>query len=104
MKRDLAARASWSFAQRFDSDDGDALVTGHRIRGSTLRSVKAVDGFSFQGIPKMLYADNGPISKSQVFLNVMEYLVGMSMIASHYSYITGKSCASTVAFSTAASA
>jgi len=37
-------------------------------------SVKAMDGFVFQGIPKMLYTDNGPISKSRVFLNVMEYL------------------------------
>lgn len=36
--------------------------------------VKAIDGFGFQGIPKLLYADNGPISKSRVFLNVMEYL------------------------------
>jgi len=37
-------------------------------------SVKAIDGFGFQGIPKMLYADNGPFSKSRVFLNVMEDL------------------------------
>jgi len=28
----------------------------------------------FQGIPKMLYMDNGPIAKSRVFQNVMAYL------------------------------
>jgi hypothetical protein len=34
-------------------------------------SAKAVEGFPFQGIPKMLYMDNGPIAKSRVFQNVM---------------------------------
>lgn len=28
----------------------------------------------FHGIPKMIYLDNGPIAKSRVFLNVMQYL------------------------------
>ena len=37
-------------------------------------SAKSIEGFSFQGIPEMLYMDNGPISKSRVFLNVMECL------------------------------
>ena len=31
-------------------------------------------GFPFQGIPTMLYMDNGPIAKSRVFHNVMENL------------------------------
>jgi type II secretory pathway predicted ATPase ExeA len=34
-------------------------------------SPKALEGFPFQGIPQMLYMDNGPIAKSQVFQNVM---------------------------------
>lgn len=37
-------------------------------------SGKPFDNFPFQGIPEMLYMDNGPISKSRVFLNVMECL------------------------------
>jgi hypothetical protein len=37
-------------------------------------SAKVLDGFTFQGIPKMLYLDNGPIAKSRVFLNAMEHL------------------------------
>jgi hypothetical protein len=36
--------------------------------------VKAVEGFPFQGIPQMLYTDNGPIAKSRVFQNVMDCL------------------------------
>jgi hypothetical protein len=35
---------------------------------------KAVDTFPFQGIPQMLYMDNGPIARSQVFQQVMRYL------------------------------
>jgi Integrase core domain len=37
-------------------------------------SAKADEEFPFQGIPQMLYTDNGPIAKSRVFQNVMEYL------------------------------
>ena len=37
-------------------------------------SEKKIEGFNFQGIPPMLYLDNGPIAKSRVFQNVMEYL------------------------------
>ncbi|MEP6903209.1 MAG: IS481 family transposase [Actinomycetota bacterium] len=37
-------------------------------------SLKPLDDFPFQGIPEMIYMDNGPISKSRVFLNVMECL------------------------------
>ncbi|YAF99367.1 MAG: IS481 family transposase (plasmid) [Nodularia sp. CChRGM 3473] len=37
-------------------------------------SAKTIEGFGFQGIPQMLYTDNGPISKSRVFQNVMECL------------------------------
>jgi len=37
-------------------------------------TAKAMDGFPFQGIPEMIYADNGPITKSRIFQNVMSCL------------------------------
>ena len=40
----------------------------------TAMSAKAINGFPFQGIPQMLYTDNGPIAKSRVFQNVMDCL------------------------------
>ena len=35
---------------------------------------KALESFPFQGIPAMVYMDNGPIARSQVFQQVMRYL------------------------------
>lgn len=37
-------------------------------------AVKEIEGFPFQGIPQMIYTDNGPIARSQVFQKVLEYL------------------------------
>ncbi len=37
-------------------------------------SPKTIEGFPFQGIPSMLYMDNGPIGRSRVFQKVMNYL------------------------------
>ncbi|WP_157872053.1 DDE-type integrase/transposase/recombinase [Gloeothece verrucosa] len=37
-------------------------------------SAKGIEEFPFQGIPQMLYMDNGPIAKSRIFQNVMECL------------------------------
>ena len=37
-------------------------------------NVKNQAGFPFQGIPEMIYTDNGPIAKSRVFQNVMDCL------------------------------
>jgi transposase InsO family protein len=37
-------------------------------------SAKDIDGFPFQGIPKMIYTDNGPIAKSLIFQRVLEYM------------------------------
>jgi hypothetical protein len=37
-------------------------------------SAKKEENFPFQGIPKMLYMDNGPIARSSVFNKVMSYL------------------------------
>jgi hypothetical protein len=41
-------------------------------------TAKPSDGCPFQGIPEMIYTDNGPIAKSHVFQNVMECL-GMKL-------------------------
>jgi len=35
---------------------------------------KQIDAFPFQGIPKMIYTDSGPVAKSRVFQQVMRYL------------------------------
>jgi hypothetical protein len=35
---------------------------------------KQIDDFLFQGIPKMIYLDNGPVTRSHVFQQVMRYL------------------------------
>ncbi len=37
-------------------------------------TAKTIAGFPFQGIPQMLYTDNGPIAKSRVFQRVMQFL------------------------------
>jgi hypothetical protein len=37
-------------------------------------AAKTIAGFPFQGIPQMIYTDNGPIAKSRVFQQVMQYL------------------------------
>jgi hypothetical protein len=37
-------------------------------------SAKSITEFPFQGIPQMLYMDNGPIARSGVFQKVMDYL------------------------------
>ena len=37
-------------------------------------TAKAIEGCPFQGIPNMIYTDNGPIAKSHVFQNVMDCL------------------------------
>ena len=37
-------------------------------------SQKDYENFPFQGIPKMLYVDNGPVTKSKLFLDVMASL------------------------------
>lgn len=37
-------------------------------------SLKDCEDFPFQGIPEMIYMDNGPIAKSRVFKQVMKYL------------------------------
>jgi hypothetical protein len=45
-------------------------------------AAKAAEDVPFQGIPAMLYMDNGPIARSQVFHQVMRYLGGRGPHAS----------------------
>ena len=52
---------------------GEDVEAALRFLFNTM-TVKATDGCPFQGIPEMLYTDNGPIAKSQVFQNVMDCL------------------------------
>lgn len=37
-------------------------------------AIRADPAFPFQGRPKMIYLDNGPVAKSRVFQNVMQAL------------------------------
>lgn len=52
---------------------GEDVEAGLRFLFNAM-APKKVDGFPFQGIPRMIYADNGPISRSHVFHQVMKYL------------------------------
>lgn len=52
---------------------GEDVEAGLRFLFNAM-SAKKIEGFPFHGIPKMLYLDNGPITRSQVFQRVMGYL------------------------------
>ncbi len=52
---------------------GEDVEAGLRFLFNAM-AAKATEGFPFQGIPRMLYMDNGPIAKSRVFQQVMRYL------------------------------
>lgn len=49
---------------------GEEVETALRFLYNAM-APKKVDGFLLQGIPKMIYSDNGPISKSSVFKRVL---------------------------------
>ena len=67
-----------------DDRSGFAYQEYHQVYGEDVEaalrflfaamSAKKVENFPFQGIPKMLYMDNGPIAKSLVFQKVMGLL------------------------------
>jgi len=67
-----------------DDRSGVAYQEYHQVYGEDVEaalrflfaamSAKTVENFPFQGIPKMLYLDNGPITRSLVFQKVMGYL------------------------------
>ncbi len=52
---------------------GEDVVTALRFLFSAM-AAKASPDFPLQGIPQMLYLDNGPVARSQVFLRAMRYL------------------------------
>ena len=67
-----------------DDRSGVAYQEYHQVYGEDVGAAlkflfnamcdKTTEGFPFQGIPQMLYMDNGPISRSRVFQKVMNYL------------------------------
>ena len=52
---------------------GEDVEAGLRFLFNAM-APKQIDGFLFQGIPKMIYLDNGPVARSHVFQQVMGYL------------------------------
>lgn len=52
---------------------GEDVEAGLRFLFNAM-SAKNSDDIQIQGIPKMIYTDNGPISKSSLFKQVMKYL------------------------------
>jgi hypothetical protein len=52
---------------------GEDVEAGLRFLFNAM-SKKATSSQNLQGIPKMLYLDNGPIARSQIFQKVMSYL------------------------------
>lgn len=52
---------------------GEDVMTALKFLFNAMAS-KAYPGIPFQGIPKSIYMDNGPVAKSNVFKRVMAYL------------------------------
>jgi hypothetical protein len=52
---------------------GEDVDAGLRFLFNAM-SAKSLPGLGFHGIPKMIYTDNGPIARSQIFQKVMGYL------------------------------
>jgi len=52
---------------------GEDIMTGLKFLFNAM-SEKKKPGFPFQGIPKNIYTDNGPVAKSNIFKRVMAYL------------------------------
>jgi hypothetical protein len=59
--------------QRYSATYGEDVEAALRFLFWAM-SQKKIEGFPFQGIPLMIYMDNGPIAKSMVFQRVMKYL------------------------------
>jgi hypothetical protein len=67
-----------------DDRSGVAYQQYHAVYGEDVEAAlrflyramsdKKIDGFPFQGIPKMIYTDNGPIARSRIFQRVLKYL------------------------------
>jgi hypothetical protein len=52
---------------------GEDVEAGLRFLFNAM-SAKSLPGLAFNGIPKMIYTDNGPIARSQIFQKVLGYL------------------------------
>lgn len=59
--------------QEYHGVYGEDVVAALRFLFAAM-SPKPTESFPFQGIPRMLYMDNGPIARSLVFQQVMGYL------------------------------
>ena len=60
--------------QEYHAVFGEDVESALRFLFKAMSPKKDIEGFPFQGIPHMIYMDNGPIAKSQLFQRVMEYL------------------------------
>ena len=58
--------------QEYHGVYGEDVQAGLRFLFNAMSPKK--DGFPFQGIPKVIYADNGSISRSLIFRKVLDYL------------------------------
>lgn len=63
-------RSGVKYQEYHECDGEDVIVALHFL----YRAMAAKNGNAFQGIPKNLYIDNGPISKSKIFKQVMANL------------------------------
>jgi hypothetical protein len=59
--------------QEYHSVYGEDTMTALKFLFNSM-APKKYAGFPFQGIPRMIYMDNGPVSKSTVFKRVMAHL------------------------------
>ena len=67
-----------------DDRSGSGYLEYHSVYGEDTEAalrflfnamfVKSIEGYLFRGIPKVIYMDNGPISKNRIFRRVMSFL------------------------------
>jgi len=59
--------------QEYFCSDGENAMTALKFLFNAM-SPKKLNNVPFQGIPKVIYTDNGPVTKSKIFLRVMSML------------------------------
>jgi hypothetical protein len=64
---------SGTMYQEYHSVEGEDVMTALKFLFNAM-APKKQSGFPFQGIPRMIYLDNGPVAKSHVFKRVMAHL------------------------------
>ena len=62
--------------QEYHGVYGEDVVAALRFLFAAM-TAKSVENFPFQGIPRMLYMDNGPIARSLVFQKVMRSILSL---------------------------